>query len=59
MILRVISLMKERKKYFIIAVIGFCMLEIYSCIISPMSIKGIINGAVNKDVNTIVTKPPK
>lgn len=54
MILRVISLMKERKKYFIIAVIGFCMLEIYSCIISPMSIKGIINGAVNKDVNTIV-----
>jgi ABC-type bacteriocin/lantibiotic exporter with double-glycine peptidase domain len=54
MIRRVIRLMHNRKKYFIFAVLCYCILEMVSSVLVPISVRGITNGVLSKDIHMIV-----
>lgn len=54
MIRRVINLMHKRRKYFIFAVLCYCILEMVSSVLLPVSVKGITNGVLSKDKHVIV-----
>ena len=54
MIKRIISLMKKGKWYFFLAVIGFCVLEMFTSILLPFCIKGITNGVVQYNIRKVI-----
>lgn len=55
MIKRVIRLMHDRRKYFIFAVLCYCLLEMTSSVLIPISTKGITNGVLSKDIPMLVS----